>query len=55
MEKINFGYSMKNILIPHNKSYLLQSIEAIEMVIKQMRKKALCNGKKETKGVKAWW
>ena len=33
MEKINFGYSMKNIGIPHNEIYLLQLIEKIETVI----------------------
>ena len=55
MEKINFGYSMKNIGIPQNKTYLLQLIEKIEMVIKRMRWKVLCNGKKETNSIKTEW
>ena len=55
MEKINFGYSMKNIGIPQNKTYLLQLIEKIEMVIKRMRWKVLCCGKKEKSGVKTEW
>ena len=37
MEKINFGDSMKNIGIPQNKTYLLQLIEKIEMVIKTIK------------------
>ena len=55
MEKISFGYSMKNIEIPHNKTYLLQLIEKIEMVIKRMRWKVLCIGKKETNDIKTEW
>ena len=55
MEKINFGYSMKNIRIPQSKTYLLQLIEKIEMVIKRMRCKVLGNDKKETNGIKAEW
>ena len=55
MEKINFGYSMKNMEIPQNKTYLLQLIEKIEMVIKRMRWKVLCNVKKETNGIKTEW
>ena len=55
MEKINFGYSMKNIGIPQNKTYLLQLIEKIEMVIKRKRWKVLCNGKKETNVIKTEW
>ena len=55
MEKINFGYSMKNIGIPQNKMYLLQLIEKIEMVIKRMRWKVSCNGKKETNSIKTEW
>ena len=38
MEKVDFGYSMKSIGIPQNKTYLLQ----IEMTIKRMRWKVLC-------------
>ena len=55
MDKINFGYSMKNIGIPHNKTYLLQLIEEIKMVIKRMIWKVLCNGKKETNSIKREW
>ena len=46
---------MKNIGILQNKTYLLQLIEKIEMVIKRMRWKVLCCGKKETNGVKTEW
>ena len=46
---------MKNIGIPQNKTYLLQLIEKIEMVIKRMRQKELCNWKKETNGIKTEW
>ena len=52
MEKINFGYSMKNIGIPQNKTYLLQLTEKTEMVIKRMRWRVLCNGRKEINGIK---
>ena len=52
MEKINFGYLMKNIGIAQNKIYLLQLIKKIETVIKRMRWKVLCNGKKETNDIK---
>ena len=55
MEEINIGHSMKNTEIPQNKTYLLQLIEKIEMVIKRMRWKVLCNGKKETNGIKTEW
>ena len=55
MEKIDFGYSMKNIGIPQNKIYLLHLIEKIEMVIKTMRCRVLCNDKKETNGIKTQW
>ena len=43
---------MKEMEIPQNKTYLLQLIEKIEMVIKKIRGKVLCNGKKETNGIK---
>ena len=43
---------MKNIGIPQKKTYLLQLIEKIKMVIKRMRWKVLFNGKKETNGIK---
>ena len=55
MEKINFRYSMRNIRIPQNKIYLLRLIEKIEMVIKRMRGKVLCNDKKESNSVKIEW
>ena len=34
------GYSIKNIPIPSEKSYLMQLVEKIEAVIKRMRLKA---------------
>ena len=40
MEKINLGYSIKNIPIPSERTYLLQLVEKIESVIKCMRWKA---------------
>ena len=52
IEKINFGYSLKNIGVPQNKTYLLQLIEKIEMIIKRMRWIVLCNSKKETNNIK---
>ena len=41
MEKVNFGYSMKNIPIPDGKSYKLQLIQKIEDLIKKIRWKAI--------------
>ena len=41
MEKLKFEYSTKNISVPSEKSYKLQLIEKIEMVIKQTRWKAI--------------
>ena len=41
MERVNFGYSIKNILIPSKKTYLLQLMEKVEMVITRMRWKAI--------------
>ena len=55
MKKTNFGYSMNNIGISQNKTYLLQLIEKIEMVIKRMGWKLLCNSKRETNGIKTEW
>ena len=56
IEKINsFGYSMTNIGIPQNKTYLLQLTDKTEMVIKRMRWKVLCNSKKETNDIKTEW
>ena len=46
---------MKKIGIPQNKTYLLQLIEKIEMVIKIMSWKVLCNGKKERNSMKTEW
>ena len=44
MERINLGYSTKNVPIPNERSYKLQLVEKIESVIKAMRWKAiLCN------------
>ena len=54
-EKINFGCSVKNIGIPQNKTYFLQLIEKIKMVIKRMRWKVICDGKKETNSTKTEW
>ena len=41
MEKLKFEYSTKNIPLPSERSYKLQLIEKIEMVIKRMRWKAI--------------
>ena len=41
MEKVNFGYSIKNIPIPSERTYLLQLMEKVEMVITRMRWKAI--------------
>ena len=43
MEKLSFGYSLKNIPIPSERSYKLQLMEKTEMVIKRMRWKAIFN------------
>ena len=40
MEKVNFGYSIKNIPIPSERTYLLQPMEKVEMIITRMRWKA---------------
>ena len=40
MERMNFGYSLKNIPIPSSKSYKLKLIEKTESFIKRMRWKA---------------
>ena len=46
MEKVNFKYSIKNIPIPSERTYLLQLMEKIEMFITRMRWKAIyCNNK----------
>ena len=36
IDKINFGYSIKNIGIPQSKRYLLEKIEKMAMIIKRM-------------------
>ena len=40
-EKVNFGYSTKNIPIPSEKTYLLQLMEKVELVITRMRRRAI--------------
>ena len=45
MEKVNLGYSIKNILIRNERSYLLQLMEKIEAVIKRMRWKVIFGSK----------
>ena len=48
MDRINFGYSVKNIPISNERSYKLQLIDKIEAVIKRMRwKAAFHNGPNE--------
>ena len=41
MERINFGYSVKNIPSASEREYKLKLIEKIEAVIKRMRWKAI--------------
>ena len=41
MEKLKFDYSMKNIPVTIERSYLLKLIEQIEMFIKRMRWKVI--------------
>ena len=59
MEKLKFDYSMKNISVTTERSYLLKLIEQIEMVIKRMRWKVIyCDMKEnsiktETYGLKS--
>ena len=50
MEKVNFGYSLKNIPAPNERTYKLQLIEKIELFIKKLRWKAVffINSSKET-------
>ena len=57
MEKLKFDYSMKNIPVTTERSYLLKLIEQIEMVFKRMRWKVICSSMKgsikiETYGLK---
>ena len=51
MERINLGYSTKNIPIPSEKAYLLQLVEKIEAVIKRMRLKAALFSKNDKEEV----
>ena len=58
MDKLKFDYSMKNIPLTTEKSYLLKLIEQIQMVIKRMTWKFIyCNMKgsikTETYGLKS--
>ena len=55
MEKVNLGYSIKNIPIPTRKSYLLQVMEKIEIVIKRMRWKAIQFSNNENNDRKMEW
>ena len=55
MEKVNLGYSIKNIPIPTQKSDLLQLMEKIEMVIKRMRWKAIQFSNNEDNDSKTEW
>ena len=41
MEKANFGYSLKNIPTPNQRTYKLQLIEKIELFIKKLGWKAI--------------
>ena len=41
MEKLNFGYLLKNIPTPDEKSYKLQLLEKIEIFIQNMRWRAI--------------
>ena len=41
MEKLNFGYSLKNIPTPNERTYKLKLTEKIELLIKNMRWKAI--------------
>ena len=40
MEKLGIDYSLKNIPIPSNESYLIKLIEKIESVVKRMPRRA---------------
>ena len=55
MEKINLGYSIKNIPIPTRKRYLLQLMEKIEMVLKRMRWKAIQFSNNKNNDSKTEW
>ena len=49
MEKLKFEYSTKNLPLPSERSYKLQLIEKIEMVIKRTRWKAIFQDTKKEK------
>ena len=49
MKKVNFGYSIKNIPIPSERTYLLQLMEKVEMVTTRMRWKAIHFNKNDSK------
>ena len=49
MENLKFEYSTKNIPLSSERSYKLQLIEKIEMVIKRMRWKAIFQDTKKEK------
>ena len=50
MEKVNFGYSLKNIPTPNERTYKLQLIEKVELSIKKFRWKVIffINNSRET-------
>ena len=41
LEKVNFGYPIKSIPIPSERTYLLELMEKVEMGITRMRQKAI--------------
>ena len=41
MEKVSMGYSIMNIPIPSERTYFVQPMEKVEMVITRMRWKAI--------------
>ena len=61
MEKFNLKYSIKNITIPSERSYIMQFIEKVETFIKRIRWKAIYydnknkndNNFQETYGIKS--
>ena len=55
MEKASLGYCIKNIPIPTQKSYLLELMEKIEIVIKIMRWKGIHFRENEDNKTKAEW
>ena len=55
MEKVSLNYSTKNIPIPSERNYLLKLTEKTELVIKQMRWKAIyCNEGKGRRNQTEW-